>query len=136
MVIRIVFGVFLVLHGLVHLLYLGQSARWFELQPGMNWPDGSWSISRLLGIRHTRTISSVSCVLASAAFIVAAFAVFFSLSWRTEAAIASAALSGGIFVIFWNGRLQNLANQGAIALLINVAILIAVLVFRWPDLDS
>jgi hypothetical protein len=32
---RIIFGVFIVLHGLVHLLYFGQSARYFELQPEM-----------------------------------------------------------------------------------------------------
>ena len=35
---RFVFGVFIVLHGLVHLLYFGQSARYFELKPGMVWP--------------------------------------------------------------------------------------------------
>jgi hypothetical protein len=42
--VRILFGVFVLLHGLVHLLYLGQSARYFELQPGLAWPDGSWAI--------------------------------------------------------------------------------------------
>ena len=39
--LKIFFAVFLILHGLVHLLYLGQSAGTFELQPGLNWPDGS-----------------------------------------------------------------------------------------------
>jgi hypothetical protein len=29
----IIFGVFIVLHGLIHLLYFGQSRRLFELQP-------------------------------------------------------------------------------------------------------
>jgi hypothetical protein len=43
-------GIFLVLHGLVHLLYFGQSARYFELKPGMTWPDGAWAFSRLLGV--------------------------------------------------------------------------------------
>ena len=47
----VIFGVFLMLHGLVHLLYLGQSQRFFELQPGMTWPDGpgrsrdSWAMA-------------------------------------------------------------------------------------------
>ncbi len=47
--VRILFGIFIVLHGLVHLLYFGQSARYFELQPGMVWPNGSWVVSKLLG---------------------------------------------------------------------------------------
>jgi len=58
--IRILFGVFLVLHGLVHLLYYGQSARHFELQPGMVWPDGSWAFSRLLGDELVRSLAGVS----------------------------------------------------------------------------
>ncbi len=39
---QIVVGVFLILHGLVHLLYAGQALRYFELRPGMTWPDASW----------------------------------------------------------------------------------------------
>ena len=36
-----IFGVFIVVHVLIHLFYFGQSRRLFELQPGMVWPDGS-----------------------------------------------------------------------------------------------
>ena len=39
--LNIVIGVFIILHGLVHMLYFGQSRKFFELQPGMTWPDGS-----------------------------------------------------------------------------------------------
>jgi hypothetical protein len=41
--IRLIIGIFLLLHGLVHLLYFGQSARYFDLRPEMIWPDGSWA---------------------------------------------------------------------------------------------
>jgi len=37
--IKIGIALFLILHGLVHLLYLGQSRCLFELQPDMEWPD-------------------------------------------------------------------------------------------------
>ena len=47
--IRVVFGIIVILHGLVHLLYFGQSARFFELQQGMVWPSGSWAFSKFLG---------------------------------------------------------------------------------------
>jgi len=36
--LTIILGIFCILHGLVHLLYAGQSRRLFELRPGMVWP--------------------------------------------------------------------------------------------------
>ena len=63
--IRTLFGIFIVLHGLVHLLYFGQSARYFELQPGMVWPDGSWLFTKLLGEESNRALTSSLLVLAA-----------------------------------------------------------------------
>ena len=133
--IRVIAGVFLVLHGLVHLLYLGQSARLFELQPGMTWPDGSLAFSKLLGNNRTRTLASICCILAAAGFVIGGVGIFFGQSWWCTAVVASATFSGVLYILFWNGRLQHLANQGSVALLINAAILVAVLVFRWPHFD-
>lgn len=135
MTIRIILGVFLVLHGLVHLLYLGQSARRFELQPGMTWPDGSWAFSRLLGDTRTRTLAGICCILATAGFAIAGVALLAGQSWWQVPAVASAVFSGVVYILSWNGRLQHLANQGIVALLINAAILVSVLVFCWPDSD-
>jgi len=67
--LRFSIGAFIVLHGLVHLLYFGQSWRLFELQPGMVWPEGSWAFSKLLGVEATRLLASISCVLAALAFV-------------------------------------------------------------------
>jgi hypothetical protein len=110
---RFIFGVFIVLHGLVHLLYFGQSARYFELKPGMVWPDGSWAFSRLLGDEAARNLASISLILA---------------------AMGAAAFSSVVYILFWNGRMQNLDGQGGIGLLIDIAILLAVLILRWPQL--
>ncbi len=133
MLIRIVFGVFLVLHGLVHLLYFGQSARMFELQPGLAWPDGSWGLSYLLGTSNTRVVADALCILAGIGFFIGAFGVFFSQSWWRTALVATAAFSAIIFILLWNGRFQQLHNQGAIGILIDAALLVMVLVFRWPQ---
>ena len=64
-----IFGVFIVVHGLIHLFYFGQSRRLFELQPGMFWPDGSWAFSKHLGNETTRMLASTSCVLAAIGFV-------------------------------------------------------------------
>jgi hypothetical protein len=127
-------GAFIVLHGLVHLLYFGQSLRLFELQPGMVWPDGSWAFSRLFGDNVTRMLASITCILAAVGFVMGGAGIFFSQSWWRTAVVASAAFSGVLYLLFWNGRLERLDNQGGVGFLINVAILIAVLALRWPQL--
>ena len=69
--INIIVGIFLVLHGLVHMLYFAQSARFFELQAGMLWPDGSWAFSKLLGDATTRMVAGIFCILVAAGFVIA-----------------------------------------------------------------
>jgi len=131
---RIIFGVFIVLHGLVHLLYFGQSRRLFELQPGMVWPDGSWAFSKLLGDEATRLLASISCVLAAIGFVAGGIGILVSQAWWRSVVVGSAAFSAVIIILFWDGKVQKLADKGGIALLINLAILAALLVLRWPHL--
>ena len=131
--LRIIVGVFLTLHGLVHLLYFGQSRRLFELQAGMVWPDGSWAFSKLLGDEATRWLAGIACILAALGFVAGGIAIFAGQSWWRPAVVGAAALSAAIYVLLWDGGLQRLADQGAIAILINLGILLAVLILRWPD---
>lgn len=133
--IKIIAGVFLVLHSIVHLLYLGQSARLFEMQAGLTWPDGSWAFSKLLGESSTRTLAIIFCILAAAGFMIGGAGIFFSQSWWRTAVIVSAVFSGFLYILFWNGRLQHLDGQGAVGLLIDAAILAAIIVFHWPKFD-
>jgi hypothetical protein len=131
--LRFIFGAFIVLHGLVHLLYFGQSQRLFELQPGMVWPDGSWVFSKLFGEAVSRVLASVACLLAALGFVAGGVAIFLGQSWWRPVVVGSAAFSAALFVLFWNGRLKKLPDQGAIAILINMAILLVVLILQWPD---
>jgi hypothetical protein len=131
--LRIIIGVFMALHGLVHLLYMGQSQRCFELQPGMAWPDGAWALTRIAGEAGTRWLASVACGLAAAGFVVGGIAILAGQPWWRPVVVAAAAFSMGIWLLFWDGSVKHLANQGSIAILINVAILLAVLILHWPD---
>ena len=125
-------GIFLILHGLVHLLYFGQSARLFQLQAGMIWPDGSWTFTRLFGNRATRVLASVACVLAAIGFVFGSVGLFTMQAWWRPMVVGSAAFSAVIFILLWDGHLQALANKGLIGILINLAILVALLIFHWP----
>jgi hypothetical protein len=133
--LALIVGVFLVLHGLVHLLYFGQGLRLFELQPGMVWPEGSWAFSKLLGDEPTRWLASICCALAAIAFVAGATGTIVSQAWWRPVVLGSAAFSAAIFVLFWDGGMQKLDQKGGVGLLINVAILTAVLALRWPDLE-
>jgi hypothetical protein len=132
--IRIGFGIFMVLHGLVHLLYMGHSARVFELQPGLSWPDGSLAFSRLLGDGTTRTLAGVLLAIAAIAFLASGAGVLAKQAWWRVAVVGAAAFSAVIYLLLWDGGLQKLADKGGVGLLINVAILVAVLALRWPAL--
>jgi len=125
--IRIIFGVLMIMHGLVHLLYFAQSARYFSLQPGMVWPDGSWAFSRFLADQRIRMLACLSCITAAIGFVTGGIGILLWQSWWRPAIIGSAAFSALLFFLFWDGAAQNLDNKGAIGLLINLAILAAML---------
>jgi hypothetical protein len=129
---NLLFGVFIALHGLVHLLYFGQSARIFELKPGMTWPDGSWAFSRLLGNDATRVLASVALILAALALAAGGIGIAANQAWRRPVVAGAAAFSAIVYLLLWNGRSQNLDGQGAVGILIDLAILLVVLVLQWP----
>ena len=125
---RIIAGAFLVLHGLVHLLYSGHSWRLFELKPGLQWPDGSWAFSKALGDDGTRLIASIGLVLAALLFIAGGTGVLVKQGWWRPVVLGAAAFSSVVYVLLWDGSMQKLDGQGAIGLLINLAIVVAVLI--------
>lgn len=121
-------GAFLMLHGLVHLLYAGHSRGIFELRPGLAWPGGSWALARTFGEATTRRIATVACFLAAAAFVAAGLAMLAEQEWWRAAVVGAAAYSSLVFVLLWDGKAQGLSDQGGIAVLINAAIVVAALV--------
>jgi hypothetical protein len=124
----------MVLHGLVHLLYFGHSWRFYEIKPGLLWPDGSWAFSKLLGDKPTRMLASIACVLAAIGFVVGGAGIFAKQVWWQPVVVGSAVFSAVIFILFWDGKRQMLDGKGLFAILINMAILVAVLILQWPDL--
>jgi hypothetical protein len=125
-------GVFFLLHGMVHILYAGQSRRLFELRPGMVWPDGSWAFSALLGNGSTRSLATVLLVLTALGFAAGGLGLFFQQNWWRPVAVGSVLLSVVTYLLLWDGKLQAWSDQGGVGLLIDLAILTVVLWFKWP----
>jgi len=130
--LKILFSIFLVCHGLVHLLYAGQSRRSFELRPNMTWPDGAWMLSRFLNNETIRLLALVMLGLAALGFAMGGVGLFFNADWCRMITTVSTVYSTILFLVFWDGKFQAVDDQGGIGILINLAILVALLIFRWP----
>jgi hypothetical protein len=119
-------GILIILHGLVHLLYAGQSWRLFELRSGMLWPDGSWLFSKLLTQRTIQLLAAIMLVLAALGFMVAGLGLMVQQAWWRPSVLVAALVSTAIFLVFWDGKLHDLDDKGGLGLLINLVILVLV----------
>jgi NADH:ubiquinone oxidoreductase subunit K len=121
----ILFGIFLVLHGLVHLLYFAVSRSLVDINLA-GWPERSWAFSHLLGTSSTRALASALYVLATILFVVSGVGVLFRANWWNPLLVVTALFSSATFILFWDGTTQQLPGKGFVGLLLNVLILGAV----------
>lgn len=123
--LRIAAGVFIVLHGLVHLWYFTLSQGLVEFQPEMGWTGRSWLLSPALGGDGARSLASILYIVATVAFVGAGVALLARSEWLRWLLPAAALLSSVLILLFWEGGLNMWAQKGLIGLLINVVLLVA-----------
>jgi hypothetical protein len=128
----ITLGIFLILHALVHLLYAGQSRRFFELRPGLTWPDGSWAFSNLFGDPAVRWLAAFLLVFAALGYVAGGVGLLFHQPWWRPIAVSAVVVSMLTYFLLWDGRLHRLAEQGGIGILLNLGVLALLLLFKWP----
>lgn len=126
-------GLLVVLHGLVHLWYVAQSRRMIELRPGLTWPDDSWAFSKALGARTTRRVAGATYVVAAVGLTVGGTALLLRQEWWRPPTVAAAAFSAVVIILFWDGARRRLRDEGGIGLLLDLVLLVALLVVRWPS---
>jgi hypothetical protein len=127
---RILIGLFIILHGLVHLWYFTLSQGLVEFQTEMGWTGRSWLLSNFLGDSISRSFAGVFYVLATIAFVVSGIGLFTNAEWLPPVLAGSAVFSSAVILLFWDGNSQMLVQKGFVGLLINVVILIALLVLK------
>ncbi|MGB8982771.1 MAG: hypothetical protein WCC12_12915 [Anaerolineales bacterium] len=125
-------GALFVLHGLVHVLYAGQSSQFFELRRRMTWPDASWAFSKLFGDERIRQVGTIALTLTALGFVAGGLGLFLGQGWWRPFALGAALLSSVIFILLWDGKFLALPDQGLIGLLINLGILFVISIWKWP----
>lgn len=127
--LRFAIGIFIILHGLVHLWYVTLSQGLVEFQPEMGWAGNSWLLSNLLGDAATRSLASAGYILGAIAFAAAGVGILVNSGWWRPMLLGSAVFSSAVIALLWDGSTQMLVQKGLLGLAINVAILVALLVF-------
>jgi hypothetical protein len=121
--LQTVIGLLAVLHGGIHLLYFGHSQRYFELVEGFRWPENSWVLSTLTGVKTLLTTAGVLLLVSGLLLGASGAAYLFRLSWRELALTAGALWSSLTYLMLWDGKGRQLPDQGLIGVLINLVLL-------------
>lgn len=129
---RILTGLIIVLHGLVHLWYFTLSRKLVEFQPEMGWTGDSWIFTNLIGDAATRSLASVLYVLAALGLVAGGTGIFIQQDWWRPVLIGSAIFSSAVIILFWDGSTEMLVQKGMLGFLINLVILTALLVVGLP----
>lgn len=117
-------GIFYILHGLVHLLYMGHSLNLFELEKGFIWPDNSRLLLKIVNLHVKKRLAAGLCVMAAVSFVVSGICVLIGHPWHKLVILIAVITSTVLFTVFWDGERRKLHTQGGIALIINILILV------------
>lgn len=131
--LKYVIGLFLILHGLVHLWYVVLSRGLVEFQSEMGWTGRSWLLSPVLGEGTTSLLASGLYVLATVGFVLGGVGYLAKLGWWPSVVMGSAIVSTIVIALFWDGLWDMVVQKGLIGVAINVASLLALTLTRSAD---
>jgi hypothetical protein len=134
--LRTLFGIFVILHGLVHLWFVVLSQELIEVKPEMGWTPHSWLFTGVIGDAATRRLATVVSVALALTFLVSGIALVARADWWRPLMTSSAIASALLILVYWDGGTRLLVEKGLIGFLINVAILVLLLVYAWPTTAS
>ena len=128
--LRIVFAVILIAHGIGH--YMGVLSS-FNVKMSPSQSSTSKLLDPLLGESFSRVLCFVLHLLPLVGFLAAGWALLGWLvpqDWWIPLAVISAVLSMLALVFYWNGLAFAFNKVGAV--LVNLAVLICLLLLKWP----
>ena len=125
---RFFIGIFYILHGLVHLLYMGHSFKYFELEKGFIWPEKSKLLENILNLQSKKKFANILCVISAISFVVSGVCVLIGCDLNNIEVIFAVISSTVLYIAFWDGTSIKLHTQGGIGILLNILILVYTLI--------
>jgi hypothetical protein len=125
--VRILAGIVIVLHGLVHLWYFALARGLVQFKTEMGWSGKSWLFTNFIGDAGTRNLASVVLLLPTVGLSVGGIGFLVEQPWARPVLIASAAVSALALILFWDRSMQLIVQKGLIGIVIDVAILAGLL---------
>jgi hypothetical protein len=132
--LHIIIGVFLILHGAVHIWYVAMARSLVPGEADNIWNGQSWLLTRTLGDQITMTLATIVFPVTTLVFLVAGGALVAQQEWFATWAVAGAILSIAAIVGFWDGKPDHPIEKGLLGIIIDVGILVSVLYFEWPSI--
>jgi hypothetical protein len=125
---RVISGVIIILHGLVHLWYVILSFGIVKYQAEMGWTGESWLFSRLLSKSTLGTTAGILFIASLILFVVSGIGVIANLSIYPTILLVSALFSSIVILSFWDGESNLLVQKGVIGLLLNLLIILVTII--------
>ncbi|MBI9051390.1 MAG: hypothetical protein JEZ00_18340 [Anaerolineaceae bacterium] len=114
------FGIFMLLHGLVHIWYIVLSRQWVAFTPEMGYSGQSWLLSKPLGDGSTRLLASLLYGLSTVVMVIAAISILCNGGWMRPWLIIGSICSAMTILICWDGSFERIIEKGLIGFLINI----------------
>ena len=132
--LHIVLGVFLILHGAVHLWYVAMARGLITADADTIWNGKSWLLTRTLGDQMTMTLATIVHSVTTLVFVIAGVGLVAQQEWFASWAVAGAILSLAAILGFCDGRRDHTVEKGLLGIIIDTGILVAILYFEWPSI--
>jgi hypothetical protein len=123
---RILSGIFIILHGLVHIWYVVLSFNLVTFQPDMGWTGNSWLFTHFKSNQVMRIIAGILFIISTMLFVISGITILANLSGVNTVLSLAAILSTITLVVFWDGKTDMIVHKGIVGVLINLVIIVAV----------
>jgi hypothetical protein len=123
---RIISGIFIILHGLVHIWYVVLSLNLVTFQPDMGWTGNSWLFASPKSHQVMRMIAGVLFIISTMLFVISGISILTNFSGTNTILPIAAILSTITLLVFWDGKTDMIVQKGVIGVIINLVIIVAV----------
>lgn len=117
--IKVIAGVIILLHGLVHGWFVILAAGYVNYKSNMGWTQESWILSEILEPVALKKLAIILFSTCGILFVAAALGISAESLWKMNSLVVAAVFSSISIILFFDGNWQMLVQKGLVGLIIN-----------------